>query len=128
MKILVDTREHNEDIFDTLDILSSEKGFEWEKATLETGDVVCGNVCIERKEAGDFVGSITTGHLKEQCAKMCLNFPDPNGHKYLILEGDPYTTRSNMNINAITGQMTSLAVKYNIKLVYVPNAAQFVYA
>lgn len=122
--IKVDTREHEQELFDAFDRLADEKGFTWEKEALVAGDVVCGNIVVERKTAQDFLGSIMSDRLSEQAAKMCLNFE----HKYIIIEGDPFMTTSRIHPNAIIGKMTSLAVKYNIKMIYVNSPTKFVYA
>lgn len=125
MLLKIDDRERNQEMFDAFDILGSENDFQYKICHLETGDVVCGDIVIERKEAvGDFIGSIIDGRLREQAAKMCLNFE----HKYLIIEGNPYRTRSKISHNAIIGKMTSLAVKYNIKIILVETPQQFAYA
>jgi len=124
MHLKIDSREHNEQMFDAFDILTYEKGWTYEKAFLDVGDVACGNIVIERKEAGDFVHSIMDGRLKEQAAKMCMNYE----HKYIIVEGSPFQTESAINQNAIIGKMTSLAVKHNIKLLFVEDPKQFAYA
>ena len=124
MIIKIDTREHNTEMFDAFDILCHEKGWEYEKSHLEVGDVVCGDVVIERKEAGDFVHSIMDGRLKEQAAKMSLNYE----HKYVIIEGNPFRTESKLHSNAIIGKMTSLTVRHNIKLIFVDTPTQFAYA
>jgi len=124
MNIKIDTREHNADMFDAFDIICAEQGWSYEKTKLDVGDVACGDVIIERKEAGDFVHSIMDGRLKEQAAKMCLNYE----YKYVIIEGNPFQTGSKISTNAIIGKMTSLIVRHNIKLLYVDNPAQFAYA
>jgi ERCC4-type nuclease len=124
MNIKIDTREHNQDMFDAFDLLCANEGWSYEKTFLEVGDITCGNVVIERKEAGDFVHSIMDGRLKEQAAKMNLNYE----HKYVIIEGNPYNTESRITTNAIIGKMTSLLVKHNIKILYVQNPAQLAYA
>jgi ERCC4-type nuclease len=119
----VDCREHNPDLFLYFDLYSKEKGFTWTKEMLEIGDVVCGNICIERKEAGDFVGSIMDGRLKEQAMRMCANYD----HRYIIIEGNPFQTKSNINHNAIIGKMTSLCAKYGIFLINVESPQHTVY-
>jgi len=124
MIIKIDTREHNEDMFDAFDLICAEHGWSYEKTFLTVGDIACGNIVIERKEAGDFVHSIMDGRLKEQAAKMCLNYE----YKYVIIEGNPFQTDSRISTNAIIGKMTSLIVKHNIKLLYVDNPAQLAYA
>ena len=91
---------------------------------LEVGDVACGDIVIERKEAGDFVGSIIDGRLNEQAAKMSLNYD----HKYVIIEGNPFRTDSNINPHAIIGKMVSLLVKHDMKIIFVETPTQFVFA
>jgi ERCC4-type nuclease len=119
----VDSREQNPDLFLYFDVYSKEKSFSWQKEYLEVGDVVCGNICIERKEAGDFVSSIIDGRLKEQAMKMASNFE----HRYIIIEGDIFRTKSNINHNAIIGKLTSLTVNYGIQIFMINNPAHFVY-
>jgi len=124
MNIKIDSREHNSEMFDAFDIICEEQGWSYEKTFLDVGDIACGDIVIERKEAGDFVHSIMDGRLTEQAAKMCLNYE----YKYIIIEGSPFQTGSNMSSNAIIGKMTSLIVKHNIKLLYVDNPKQLAYA
>jgi len=119
----VDTREQSTDLWDAFDLLSIDKGFTFERTFLKVGDVACGDIVIERKEASDFVSSIMDGRLKEQSAKMCLNYE----YKYLIVEGSPFRVKSNIHPNAILGQMTSLVTKYNIRLIFVEDTYQFAY-
>jgi ERCC4-type nuclease len=119
----IDTREQNKDLFLYFDLYSKEKKFTYEKIFLEVGDVICGNVCIERKEAGDFVSSIMDGRLNEQAIKMCLNYK----HKYIIIEGDVFKTKSNISHHAIIGKMASLCVRYGIKIITVDSTQHFVY-
>ncbi|MFW6246678.1 MAG: ERCC4 domain-containing protein [bacterium] len=124
MNFKIDSRESSEDLFDAFDIMCYERKCTYEKVFLEVGDIVVGNIVIERKEASDFVGSIMDRRLKEQAAKMSYNFEN----KYIIIEGSPYRTGSFINPNAIVGQMVSLAVKHNIKLIFVENSHQLAYA
>jgi DNA excision repair protein ERCC-4 len=128
MKLRVDNRE-KEEVIAELCLLQEElqaKGeeFEIEKEQLICGDVVCGNVCIERKEAGDFVGSIIDRRLKEQAAKMSLNFE----HNYIILVGDVWATSSSIHGRAIVGMQCALAVRHNMKFIHVRNNEEFAWA
>lgn len=123
MKFKIDSREHNEDLFTSFDLLGAEKGFTYEKTFLDVGDITCGNIVIERKTAGDFIGSIMDGRLKEQSAKMSLNYK----FKYIIIEGNPFRTESEIHTHAIIGKMTSLAVKHQIHILTVENPSQLVY-
>lgn len=122
LKFLLDDREHSEELKNAFSIVSIQRMFDYESAHLEIGDVQCGNVCIERKEASDFVGSIMDGRLKEQARKMQLGFE----HRYIIIEGNPFQTQSAIHSNAIIGKMTSLMVKHRIGLLFVENPLQFV--
>lgn len=122
MLFKVDDRETDKVLWDAFDVLAYEKGFNYEKAHLHTGDVVCGNIVIERKEANDFIGSIQ-GRLSDQAAKMSLSFK----HKYLIIEGNIFRTRSNIHHNSIMGMLTSLSVKYGIHIIPADNPKHFVY-
>jgi len=124
VNIKVDTREHNQEMFDSFDILATKQGFEYERTFLEVGDVACGNIVIERKEANDYVSSIMDGRLREQAAKMSLNYQ----YKYVIVEGNPYKTKSSINAHAIIGKMTSLLIKHDIKLLFVETPEQFAFA
>lgn len=55
-------------------------------AQLEVGDyIVCGkeNVCVERKDAKDYVGSLVSGRLNNQLVNMSRHF----GYSILLVEG-----------------------------------------
>lgn len=122
LNFLLDDREHSQTLKDAFQYVGITRCFDYEIAHLEIGDVQCGNICIERKEASDFVGSIMDGRLKEQARKMNLGFE----HRYIIIEGNPFQTGSAISHNAIIGKMTSLLVKHNIGLLFVENELQFV--
>jgi ERCC4-type nuclease len=124
MKILVDDREVSKELFEAFDYYSHKENFEWQKQRLIVGDFLYNDVVIERKEASDFISSIIDGRLKEQAAKMCLNYKN----KYLILEGNPFNTESEINPHAIIGKMTSLLIKDGISILPVSNAHQCAYA
>lgn len=124
MLLKIDDRERNQDFFDALDMYGTEKGFEWKIEHLLVGDIMCGNIIIERKEATDFICSIMDGRLREQAAKMCLNYKN----RYIIIEGNPFRTESVIHHHAIMGMMTSLLVKHDIKIMFVDNAVQTAYA
>lgn len=110
-------------MWEGFEVLSIEKDFSYEKCMLDTGDIVCGNIVIERKEAIDFVKSLIDGRLREQSAKMSMNYP----YKYVILEGNPYQTDSKIHHNALIGMMTSLSVKHNIKFMFSESPLHTVY-
>ncbi|NCD07178.1 MAG: hypothetical protein EOL97_13770 [Spirochaetia bacterium] len=124
LKFLLDDREHSEELKQAFKIVGIERMFDYETSHLEIGDVQCGNIVIERKEASDFVCSIMDGRLKEQARKMQLGFE----YRYIIIEGSPYRTMSAISEVAIIGKMTSLLVKHKIGLLYVESPLQFVEA
>lgn len=93
---------------------------------LDTGDFVFGDIVIERKEASDFVSSITDGRLSEQSSKMSVDFGE---HKYVIVEGDPYgVVHSNIHDNSIVGMFCSLGFKKDVKVVPVKTLSHTLFA
>ena len=65
LKFYLDDREQSQAVKDAFQFVAATRVFDYEIAHLDIGDVVCGNVCIERKEATDFVCSIMDGRLKK---------------------------------------------------------------
>jgi len=124
LTFLIDDREHSQELKQALSIVSMTRMFDYETAHLEIGDVQCGNIVIERKEANDFIGSIMDGRLKEQARKMNLGFE----YRYIIIEGNPFKTGSAISEVAIIGKMTSLLIKHRINLLFVESPLQFVEA
>ena len=123
MLLKIDKREP-EGVKLAMESLALEKQFDVEREMLLVGDVACGDIIIERKEAGDFIASITDGRLVEQCAKMTLNYE----HKYVIIEGNLYGVDSEINVRSIIGMMASMAVRHNIKFIIVNSVDNFAYA
>jgi len=80
--IVIDFREKDSIIPTELEKLGVPIKF----AQLEVGDyVVTGeeNICVERKETNDYVGSLSSGHLNNQLVAMSKNY----GFSILIVEG-----------------------------------------
>ncbi|MBU2613800.1 hypothetical protein KJ925_05110 [Patescibacteria group bacterium] len=50
---------------------------------LEVGDYIIGDICVERKEINDYIGSLSSGHLEEQLYNMSVNF----NLSYILIEG-----------------------------------------
>ena len=121
--IHVDVRESRQ-VFDSISRLADKKGFTFERAQLPVGDVVCGNVCIERKAAPDFHASLVDKRLDEQTTKMCLNFE----HKWIVVEGDLFNIPSNLSTNCIIGQQIAIIRRKNVHIVYVPDTDGFAWA
>jgi len=50
---------------------------------LEVGDYIVGEIAVERKTIGDYLGSKTSGHLDDQLYNLSTNFE----FSYLLIEG-----------------------------------------
>jgi len=85
---------------------------EADKSGLETGDIIINDaVCIERKAPGDFVQSMTGGHLEDQLDTMY----DQYDHVFVLVSGtmdDLYSTRSRVHANAIRAFVASMSVRW----------------
>lgn len=80
--IIIDNRETRSVIPQKLEALKVPISY----ATLEVGDyVVCGNesLVVSRKEVGDYIGSMKSGHLNNELLEMSANYP----YTVLIAEG-----------------------------------------
>lgn len=77
--IIVDNREKRSIIPQKL----QELGVQIQYDSLPIGDYLVNNICIERKEINDYVGSLTSGHLHTQLYQMSTNFEV----SYLVVEG-----------------------------------------
>jgi len=83
-------------------------------AELPVGDIIIAdNVCIERKEATDFVQSILDRRLFSQIAQMKASYE----RSYIIIEGDPFSTYSAISPDAIRGALSWMTVIEGIPLV-----------
>ncbi|MEM4534993.1 MAG: helix-hairpin-helix domain-containing protein [Desulfurococcaceae archaeon] len=79
MTVLVDVREKGSIVPRQLEKL----GTPIEYVTLEVGDYLIGDLCCERKDVSDYVGSLISGRLNEQLYNMSYNYPI----SILIVEG-----------------------------------------
>jgi len=110
IKIIVDVRERNPRIIDTL----REKGVNVEIKQLPVGDYLLSDrVCIERKTIDDFLQSIIDKRLMNQLADMRRNFLTP----ILLLEGSAniYSQRA-IHPNAIRGALAAIAVDFDVPI------------
>lgn len=82
---------------------------------LKAGDYLINQeVCIERKTAKDFIASIIDGRLFMQAKKL-----RSTGLRVLLLiEGDPFAIKNNMNNEAIRGAMLSISVSWQIPIIF----------
>jgi len=77
--IVVDTREKGSLVPAKLEELK----VPIEYRTLEIGDYLIGNLCVERKEIGDYVGSLIEGRLNNQLYELSYHY----SHSILLVEG-----------------------------------------
>lgn len=121
-KLYVDAREPPH-IFKLLD---NEKA-EYIKTLLPVGDFVFGDICIERKEIGDFINSMRSGHLYKQLINMQNNFK----RNFLIISGKRENVFANPFVYNWTlehhlGSLARILVSFNSKIVEVDNDKQLV--
>ena len=107
VKILVDYREKPSGVPDLL----VKKAVDVELRELKSGDYLINKqIRIERKTKEDFVQSLISNRLFNQCQRMKRSSERP----LLIIEGDPYTTKHNINSKAIKGAILSVSVSWQI--------------
>ena len=82
---------------------------------LKTGDYIINDeIIIERKSRDDFVLSIIQGRLFSQCAKMKKS----DKHLVLLIEGNPYHTKHDIDRQAIKGALLSVSLCWQIPIIY----------
>ncbi|MEM0106836.1 MAG: ERCC4 domain-containing protein [Candidatus Micrarchaeaceae archaeon] len=108
-KLIIDTRERNNELISTLE----ELGVDIEFSMLDMADYVVSDRCaIERKTIKDFESSLIDGRLFKQ-AEMLKN---AYYKAIIIIEGDKEEFA--MNHNAITGAIISLYLDYGIQILF----------
>jgi len=118
----VDTRETPR-IFNML----KREGIEHTKEALPIGDFVYKDICIERKTIQDLVMSVRTKRLQKQLLQMQENYPN----NYLLISGSFKELYFNPHmrgwtVNHQVGLLSSLLVKYNVKMAQVDNDTQLI--
>lgn len=93
---------------------------------LLVGDVNCGNICIERKEAYDFVNGVLSKRIFKQEYEMLRNFE----YNYIIIVGNIRDALFNRKdprrlVKPILGAKISIAMK--IPVIEIESDAQFPY-
>lgn len=92
--------------------------------TLKTGDYLINNkLLIERKSAEDFIQSLVSGRLFNQCARLAKAVHP----SFLLLEGDPYQTAHQIADQAIKGALLSVMASWRIPVVYTKDAGDSAY-
>lgn len=87
---------------------------------LPVGDYLLNNrLIVERKTNDDFVQSLITGRLFDQCSRLkksglaCL----------FIIEGSPFRTSHNISGEAVRGALLSIMVSWQIPVYFSPDKA-----
>lgn len=107
IKIFADNRENNT-VVSELERLCSV-----EKKNLPAGDYVCSDrAVIERKSESDFASSIMDGRLFSQIRELC-SYEKP----ILLIEKNGQNL-SRIHPNAIRGALASLALDFNIPMIF----------
>jgi len=95
------------------------KGAHVELSNLKVGDyIVNDEVLFERKSKEDFVLSIIQNRLFAQCSRMKKAGISP----VVLIEGNPYCTQHNISRQAVKGALISVAVAWQIPIVYARDA------
>lgn len=107
--------------------LLKKREVEFEARMLPIGDFMKGDVCIERKDIGDLMSSIMTGHLQKQLLQMEENFARP----YLIISGEYKSLAFKPHFRNITvahynGALAHLIRYPKLKVFQTPNDNQLV--
>ena len=111
--IIVDTREKQSLI--STNLIERKANIEYEK--LEIGDYLIQDTIIERKTFSDFIGSILNKRLFDQLREI-KKYPN----YFLIIEDFDYEyNKFNVHENAIRGMLLSVAIDYQIPIIYTEN-------
>ena len=108
VKVIVDQRERNVELLDSL----CELGIESSIDTLDIGDyLISDRLCIERKTVPDFEKSIIDGRLFDQIERMKKAYELP----IIVLEGD--LSEFKLKHNVINGTIVSIYIRYGIPVI-----------
>lgn len=96
--------------------------------TLPVGDVIAGNILVERKEIADFASSITDGRYKNQSVNM-VGAANQGAHTYEIIQGSfkEYESSGHCSISrkAFRGAIASLNERHGIRTLQVDDEVDF---
>ena len=108
VKVIVDQRERNVELLDSL----CELGIESSIDTLDIGDyLISDRLCIERKTVPDFEKSIIDGRLFDQIERMKKAYELP----IIVLEGD--LSEFKLKHNVINGTIVSIYIRCGIPVI-----------
>lgn len=85
---------------------------------LSSGDYVIGeSVAVERKDASDLILSVLSGHLFDQVARLKTEYDSV----VVLIENDPYATRSAIEPEAIDGVLSWLTMLAGVQVIHSPS-------
>jgi Fanconi anemia group M protein len=115
--IYADNRETSEQLNNIL-----RKRCELRMAQLEVADYLLSErVAVERKKSSDFLQSMIDGRLFKQLSNMKENFEI----SIMIIEGEElFDENRKIHPNAIRGALASIAVDYNIPIIWTKSALE----
>ncbi len=102
--IIIDYREKY--LIDKL----NEKNIKFELEKLDIGDIIVGNIIIERKTSEDLEASIIDGRFFNQLKKLKEN----HNNILLLIEGNKFYR---LNKNAIRGALLSAVLDFDVKII-----------
>ncbi len=108
IRIIVDTRERNEELLDALKM----NGIEIERNTIPVGDYILSDrLCVERKTMNDFQASVINGRLFEQINALKNTYELP----LILLESS--TEEFYMSKESINGALCSIFLRERIQII-----------
>lgn len=114
MTIITDYREKHSGIPGML----LQKGANVRINNLKTGDYIINNqIVIERKSSEDFIQSLVSGRLFQQCARLRSSA----SRSLLLIEGDLYHTRHQISKPAVKGALLSVTASWQLAVIYSEN-------
>ncbi len=110
LTIIADNREKSSGI----PAILTNEGIDLKMEQLAIGDyIINDDIIIERKTCEDFVQSIITGHLFNQCARLRKTALIP----LIIVEGNPFNTMHDIKPEAIKGALLSVSLSWQIPII-----------
>lgn len=125
VRVYADKRERNSFVVNEL----KKKGIEVIEKQMDVADyVLSDSIGVERKTVKDFLSSLVDGRLFSQLMNLVISFEKP----LLLLEGmqEELFTLRNIHRNAIIGALSSIALKFQIPIIYTKDeyeTAEFLY-
>jgi Fanconi anemia group M protein len=117
IKMIVDSRELPTAVARELTRLDVEISGE----SLQIGDyVISEDVCVERKESGDFIQSLIDGRLFVQLTALRTSYRRP----VLIIEGEQLIGLRAVNPASIYGALASIAIRIQVPILWTRNAEE----